>query len=241
MGTSSPHTCGWEATSLRVGAITPFTTVDWPGHLACVVWLAGCPWRCPYCQNHLLRDDAPGVVTSSWEELVSLLEGRRGLLDGVVFSGGEPLMQPGIVDAVRRVRALGFEVALHTCGALPERLREVLPYLSWVGFDVKAPWEGYDRVTRVPGSGARARASLRSLVESGVPMEVRTTWHPSLISADDVRAVGSIVRDEGASHWAVQAYRPDGTDGTLPDITVYPSDLPEDVPTLVPSFEFRRA
>ena len=83
---------------LYIGGITPFSTVDWPGKLACVAFLAGCPWRCPYCQNHILQ--SRDAATLGAENLFSFLETRRRLLDGVVFSGGEPLAQPGVIAAV---------------------------------------------------------------------------------------------------------------------------------------------
>lgn len=224
---------------LRIGGIAPFSTVDWPGKLSCVAFLAGCPWRCPYCQNAALQSAEEGSLGE--EELFSLLEARRGLLDGVVFSGGEPLVQADVVDAMRRAREMGFEIGLHTCGAFPERLREALPYLDWVGLDVKAPWDAYDRVTKGKESGEKARACLEMLLEAGVDVETRTTWHPALLSVDDISAIGHDLAARGVRTWAVQAYRHMGTTGELPDETVYPSDVPEDLPLLFETYEFRRA
>ncbi len=225
--------------SLRIAGITPFSTVDWPGKLACVAFLAGCPWRCPYCQNFILQSADAGTLGA--DALFDLLEQRRGLLDGVVFSGGEPLAQPGVVEAARQAKEMGFEVGLHTCGAYPERLREILPQLSWVGLDVKAPWDAYDRVTLARGSGALARESLEILLDAGVSLETRTTWHPALLSADDIARIGADLAERGVRSWAVQAYRSMGTDGSLADVTVYPSDMPEGAAELFERFEFRRA
>lgn len=224
---------------LRIGGITPFSTVDWPGKLACVAFLAGCPWRCPYCQNHALQsfDAAPQTE----EDLFAFLETRRGLLDGVVFSGGEPLAQGATVDAAARARELGFAVGLHTCGAYPERLREALPHLDWVALDVKAPWDAYERVTRMAGSGRLARESLELVLESGVELETRTTWHPALLSPADIAAIAHDLAARGVRCWAVQAYRHVGTTGELPDETVYPSDVPPELPGLFARYEFRRA
>ena len=224
---------------LLIGGITPFSTVDWPGKLACVAFLAGCPWRCPYCQNHQLqRFDA---ATATGEDLFAFLEQRRGLLDGVVFSGGEPLAQAATVEAAQRARQMGFEVGLHTCGGYPERLRQILPHLDWVGIDVKAPWDAYDRVTIVPGTGPLARESLQIVLDAGIPMEARTTWHPALLSPGDIATIGRDLATRGVRTWAVQAYRSQGTTGQLPDETVYPSDMPEGIAELFETFEFRRA
>ena len=224
---------------LLIGGITPFSTVDWPRKLACVAFLAGCPWRCPYCQNHQLQSF--GAATQTGDDLFAFLEQRRGLLDGVVFSGGEPLAQAAVIDAARRARDMGFEVGLHTCGSYPERLREILPLVDWVGLDVKAPWDAYDRVTRVAGSGELARESLEAILEAGTPFETRTTWHPSLLSPADIVAIAHDLAARGVRSWAVQAYRSAGTTGELPDETVYPSDIPEDLAGLFEHFEFRRA
>lgn len=224
---------------LRIGGIIPFSTVDWPGKLACVAFLAGCPWRCPYCQNYELQSPEAGTLTD--EDLFTLLEKRRGLLDGVVFSGGEPLAQAGVIGAMQRAREMGFEVGLHTCGAFPGRLRDALPYLDWVGLDVKAPWDAYDRVTRRHETGALALQSLDIILEAGVELEARTTWHPALLSIDDISAIGHDLADRGVRTWAIQAYRSTGTTKELPDETVYPSDVPSDLPPLFAHYEFRRA
>lgn len=224
---------------LLVAGITPFTTIDWPRKLACVAFLAGCPWDCPYCQNPQLRLAAAASQTE--EDLFAFLEKRRGLLDGVVFSGGEPLAQSAIVDAAQTVRELGFAVGLHTCGAYPSRLRVLLPQLDWVGLDIKTPWHAYDRITRREGSGERARESLEILLASGIDFETRTTWHPALLSPADIEAIGRDLAAKGVRSWAIQAYRSQGTTGELPDETVYPSDMPKAVAELFESFEFRRA
>lgn len=224
---------------LLIGGITPFSTVDWPGKLACVAFLAGCPWRCPYCQNFELQSRAAGRLTDA--DLFAFLETRRGLLDGVVFSGGEPLAQAAVVSAVRRAHDMGFEVGVHTCGAYPERLREVLPFVDWVGLDVKAPWDAYERVTRVPGTGERVRESLEAVLAAGVDMEARTTWHPALLSGEDIATIAHELAGRGVRSWAVQAYRSVGTAGELPDETVYPSDVPDGLADLFEKYEFRRA
>lgn len=224
---------------LLIGGITPFSTVDWPGKLACVAFLAGCPWRCPYCQNHQLRSFAAATLTGS--DLLAFLDERRGLLDGVVFSGGEPLTQESVVDVAREAREKGFAIGLHTCGAYPERLHEILPQVDWVGIDIKAPWDAYERTTGIAGSGERAQASLELLLDAGIAMEARTTWHPALLSPTDIEAIGRDLAARGVRTWAVQAYRSIGTTGELPDETVYPSDMPSGIADLFDHFDFRRA
>lgn len=165
------------ATAMRIGGLTPMTTVDYPGELAAVLFCQGCPWRCRYCHNaHLLSARGGGRV--EWGRVRSLLERRRGLLDAVVFSGGEPTLQGALPAAMEEVKALGFKVGLHTAGCCPARLRRLLPWLDWVGLDIKALPQAYPDITGVPGSGERAWESLGILLDAGVELEVRTTALP---------------------------------------------------------------
>jgi pyruvate formate lyase activating enzyme len=198
-----------SSTNLRVGGLSPLSSVDWPGELAATVFLQGCPWRCPYCHNpHLLG--TTGGDELEWAGVLDFLRTRVGLLDGVVFTGGEPTVQAGLADGMHEVRELGFQVALHTGGPVPERVREVLPLVDWVGFDLKAPFAEYERVTRVPGSGEAARESLAAVLASGVAHEVRTTVHPALLDDDALTRMADELAGLGVSHWTLQPFRVEG-------------------------------
>lgn len=202
-----------SSTSLRVGGLSAISSVDWPGELAATVWLQGCSWRCPYCHNaHLLQSGESTVSPDAptWEQVLAFLRTRVGLLDGVVFSGGEPLAQAGLAEAIGGVRALGFRVALHTGGVSPERLAEVLPSLAWIGFDVKAPFADYQRVTRVPGSGQFAEESLRHVLAAGVALEARTTVHSALLGEKDLARMGEELAALGVRRWVLQPFREEG-------------------------------
>jgi pyruvate formate lyase activating enzyme len=199
-----------SANPLRIGGITPLTTIDFPGRLAAVLYGQGCPWRCGYCHNPELLD-ATTPATVPWPEVLTFLQSRQGLLDGVVFSGGEPTLQAALPAALAQVRALGFQTALHTGGMYPERLQALLPLLDWVGLDIKGPLHAYDAITRTPGSGAKAFASLRHLLASGVAHECRTTWHAGLFSVDELFALADTLADADVAHWALQECRAPGS------------------------------
>ena len=191
--------------TLVVGGLTPFTTIDFPGRLAAVVFCQGCPWRCAYCHNpHLLPPRS--ATEHSWPAFVNWLDSRRGLLDGVVFSGGEPLLQRGLADAVGEVRALGFAVALHTAGAYPQRLQALLPQLDWVGFDVKAPFSDYRAVTGCD-AGERARQSLAILLASGKPNELRCTVDERFLGDDELCLMADQLASMGATRLVLQTRR----------------------------------
>jgi pyruvate formate lyase activating enzyme len=167
------------ASRLRVGGFTPLSTCDWPGRLAATVFCQGCPLRCGYCHNpDLIPFRAP--TSLGWEDVISVLRRRRGLLDAVVFSGGEPTAQPAVADAMREVREAGLLIGLHTSGAYPRRLRRLLPLVDWVGLDVKAPPRLYEAVSGSKAVVARMWESLDLLREYGTAFEVRTTLHPAL-------------------------------------------------------------
>lgn len=198
---------------LSIGGLTPLTTIDFPGHLAAVVFCQGCAWRCPYCHNpHLLPIAHDG---RDWQMLQAFLEPRRGLLDGVVFSGGEPLFQPRLADAMGGVKSMGFKVALHTAGTHPKRLRRLLPLLDWVGLDIKTSFEHYPQLTGITGSGAKAEESLRLLLESGINHEIRTTADPHLFSCKTLLELAEELAGFGVTHYVLQPCRPVGDLGRI--------------------------
>lgn len=176
-----------SAADLRIASLVPLSTVDWPGMLAATLFLQGCPWHCTYCHNEAILDpSAPGQVP--WSEVQRLLDRRTGLLDAVVFSGGEATLQRALVPAAREVKARGYRVGLHTGGAYPARLRALVGagapeerLVDWVGFDLKAPPALYPEVVRAGGPvWAKVRESFEILVAAGVDMQVRMTITPAL-------------------------------------------------------------
>lgn len=228
----------YPAASLRVAGLTRLSSVDWPGRLVATVFLQGCPWECTYCHNpDLIPPRRPAAM--SWAAVLEFLRSRVGLLDGVVFSGGEPTMQRALPAAIDDVRALGFAAGLHTGGAYPALLARMLPRLDWVGLDVKAAFADYTALTTRPSSGPAAEQSLSLVVANALvrrdgphPLayEVRTTVHPDLIDEAGVRALGRDLAERGATHWAVQRYRATGTrsgPATRPPLRL--DDLPREL------------
>lgn len=227
---------------LKVGGVTAFSATDYPGKLAAVVFVQGCPWRCDYCHNpHLQPRSAHSPLP--WTQVLALLRRRVGLIDAVVFSGGEPTMDGALADAMCLVRALGFGIGLHTAGAYPRRLAQVLPLLDWVGFDIKAEPHGYDAVTGIRDSADAALTSAEIVLASGVAHEFRTTVHPALHSEQDILALASRLSQLGVKRYALQKFRAIGcaneelTQGTNTD---FPSArLVAQVGALFPEFTLR--
>lgn len=194
---------------LKVGGLSRFSATDWPAKLAAVVFVQGCPWACSYCHNPQLQPRASSA-TLVWADVERWLQGRVGLLDAVVFSGGEPTLDPALPQAIAAVRALGFAVGLHTAGMYPRALCAVLPQLDWVGLDVKALPEHYPAVTQVRDSGTPVQESLRALLDSGVDYEVRTTLQPGLHDGAHVQALAQWLVAQGVQDFALQQFRATG-------------------------------
>lgn len=230
----------WES-PLRLGGLTPFTSIDFPGRLAAVFHCQGCPLACPYCHTPHLRAAGKGAL--SWPEALAWLAGRTGLLDGVVFSGGEPCAQTALGHALAACRDLGFATAVHSSGLYPQRLAKLMPLLDWVGLDWKAPPAHTFRATGREGLGARFHRSLEIVLASGIAHEIRTTYHPRIFSGSDLTAMAQTLADHGASRWVIQEFSPTGVaDETLrAEAFSLPANLLAELGRLVPEIVFRPA
>ncbi|MDL5353110.1 anaerobic ribonucleoside-triphosphate reductase activating protein [Microbacterium sp. zg-YB36] len=209
---------------LRIAGLTRLSTVDWPDKLAATVFLQGCPWDCFYCHNPALIPPR-AAAAMSWGEVAAFLDTRVGLLDAVVFSGGEPTMQAALRPAMVAVRERGFAVGLHTGGAYPRQLARILPLADWVGLDIKATAGNYAAVTGSTGASERAWRSLelvlaqhalRKGTDRPLDYEVRTTVHSTAIDESGLADLGCRLADAGVQSWAVQRFRETGTRTPLP-------------------------
>ncbi|WKV12958.1 anaerobic ribonucleoside-triphosphate reductase activating protein [Marivirga harenae] len=164
--------------------ITPFTLLDYPDKTACIIWFAGCNMRCGYCYN-------PDIVLGKGEifiaEALQFLRNRKGLLDGVVMSGGECTLHPSLIDLALEVKALGMKVKIDTNGSRPEVLKKLYKNdtLDYVALDFKATAEKFQSITK-SNLFTPFEQSLSFLVEHKVPFEVRTTVHSAQLKAEDI-------------------------------------------------------
>ena len=175
------------------------TLLDYPGHTACTVFTQGCDFRCPFCHNaSLLEATAPEYLVGE-EEILAFLKKRRGVLDGVAITGGEPLLHPGLRDFILRVRELGFAVKLDTNGSHPAYLRRLIDegLLDMVAMDIKNCPAHYARTVGVPGLDLTpVRESAALLMAGRVPFEFRTTVVRELHSEEDMRGIGEWLRGD---------------------------------------------
>ena len=191
---------------MNIYGLMKMTLLDFPGRVACTVFLGGCNLRCPYCHNYeLVTMSVPPVMTE--EELFSFLEKRRGLLDGVAVTGGEPCLDPGLPDFLRRIKNAGFPVKLDTNGTKPGMLEGILRegLADYVAMDIKNSPEKYAQTAGLPRMDtASVSESIRLLMESPVPYEFRTTVVDELHEADDFAAIGEWI--SGAERFFLQPF-----------------------------------
>ncbi len=182
--------------------------IDYPGKLAAVLFSGGCNFRCPYCQNSQLVLCPQELPDTPPEEVLSFLAERRGFLDGLVLSGGEPTLQPDLGDFAWQVKRLGLAVKLDTNGYRPDVLRDLLSRgcLDMIAMDVKATIKSYSLAAGIPVDLSLIEESLALLLSSGIAYELRTTVVPGIIGPQDVDDLSAWLRR--AKRYVLQQFRP---------------------------------
>ena len=191
---------------MKIHGLQKMTLLDFPGRVACTVFLGGCDFRCPFCHNFELVDgSAPAIMDE--EELFRFLEKRTGLLDGVAITGGEPCLRPDLPDFIRRIRKLGFAVKLDTNGTHPALLRALMDegLVDYVAMDIKNSPEHYACTVGLGSVDlAPVRESVRLLMAGDTEYEFRTTVVDELHSAEDFEAIAAWIA--GSKHYFLQAF-----------------------------------
>lgn len=192
---------------IQIGGLVSFTTIDYPGKLAAVLFLVGCPLKCAYCSNpHLL---CPGDGEYDPERVMDWIQSRAGKLEAIVFSGGEALMQGNAtIDYMQRVRGLGFKIGLHTNGFYPNTLEQAIDIIDWVGLDFKATREKYPDLTGQDIAYNNMIRSLDILIAHNKDFEVRITCDPLFIDKDNLMEIMDILSARGVQNVAIQKYIP---------------------------------
>lgn len=189
------------------GGFEKCTLVDYPGKVTCMVYTIGCNFRCPYCHNPELVDE---TVETTYSEAVILdfLDTRKGLLDGVVITGGEPTMHEELPAFARRVKEKGFLVKLDTNGTNPEMLGRAIDegLVDYVAMDMKSPLETYSQTVARAVDVEAIRESISILLASSIEYEFRTTIVKSLLSCEDLKRIGEAIR--GAKCYYLQKFVP---------------------------------
>ena len=193
---------------MNINGLQKLTLLDYPGRVACTVFLAGCNLRCPFCHNSELLDAAAAMPVMDDGELLAFLKKRQGMLDGVAFTGGEPLLRPELPELMRAVRELGYAVKLDTNGMFPEALSRVLSaeLVDYVAMDVKNSPDRYAETCGVDAVDmAKIRASIDLLRGGKADYEFRTTVVDELHDDASFAAVGAMIA--GAKRYFLQPFK----------------------------------
>lgn len=180
--------------TMKIAAMQPVTASDFPGCMAAIVFTQGCNFRCPFCHNpSLLNMD--GETTLEIDDILTFLQKRRGLLGGVVVTGGEPCLQPGLADFCRQVKKMGFKVKIDTNGSHPQVVKELLAHdlLDFIAMDIKGPLARFAELTGVDGQAEKVRRSIRIISQSGIDHLFRTTDVTPLLDKNDHRLICDLV------------------------------------------------
>lgn len=190
---------------MEIAGLQKTTLLDYPGKVACTVFLSGCNFRCPFCQNSEILTGSGGEQIPE-EELFAFLERRRGILDGVCVSGGEPLLGD-VAPLLERIKGLGYSVKIDTNGAFPEKLKELYGrgLIDFVAMDIKNSPQKYEKTAGVRVDTGKIKESAAFLMECGVGYEFRTTVVKQLHAGEDFVRIGQWLR--GAKAYFLQTFR----------------------------------
>ncbi len=194
---------------LPIVDITKFTFQDFPEHTACIVWFAGCNFRCPYCHN-------PEFITGNLQKIdeqkiLDFLKSRIGLLDGVVLSGGECCLFDDVYDFVKKIKEMGFLVKIDTNGTNTKLIKKLVndKMIDFVALDYKAPKEKFKSIAGIDVFD-KFDETLKFLIQSNIDMEIRTTVHTKLLNEDDVNNIILDLENKGYNKtYHIQNFRND--------------------------------
>lgn len=186
------------------GGFQKLTVLDYPSHVACIVFTMGCNFRCPFCHNAVLVENCTEKI--SQDEIIDYLKKRRGILDGVSVSGGEPLMHQGIGEFLKEIKSLDYDVKLDTNGTFPQKLRELVnnSLIDYVAMDIKNTPEKYDTTAGTKTDLGKIQESIDFLLSGNVDYEFRTTVTNELHTPQDIEIISKWI--SGAKRYFIQNF-----------------------------------
>ena len=190
---------------MKIGGFQKTSLLDYPDRISAIVWTSGCNFRCPFCYNRKLALGTADLFPQ--DEILSFLSKRKELLEGVVISGGEPLLQDDIADFIKRVKNLRLLVKVDTNGAFPEKLDELLEQrlVDYVAMDVKAPKKKYRELTGIDVDLSKIEASINLIKTKALAYEFKTTFVPGLLTKEDIIEIAEWIK--GADVYFLQQFK----------------------------------
>ncbi len=223
---------------MKIGGFQKTSLLDYPDRISAIVWTSGCNFRCPFCYNKSLALGTAELFPE--EEILSFLSKRKALIEGVVISGGEPLLHDDIIDFVKKIKNLQLLVKIDTNGSFPERLNELLDQqlVDYVAMDVKAPKKKYQQLTDVKIDISTIEATINIIRKKAPGYEFKTTFIPTLLTKEDIIEIAHWLN--GADSYFLQQFKMKAplVSSTLETIMPYPREyLLETLKEIQPYFK----
>mgnify|MGYP003430320930 FL=1 len=192
---------------MRICGLQKVTLLDFPGHVACTVFLGGCNFNCPFCYNASLIGSVDAEELMSSDEFFKYLNNRKGILDGVAITGGEPLLHKEVKEFIQRIKNLGFKVKLDTNGSFPKVLKNLIDeqLVDYVAMDIKNTLDKYCLTVGCKINIEDIKESIQILINSNIDYEFRTTIVKEYHSIDEFTKIGELIK--GAKKYFLQCYQ----------------------------------
>ncbi|MFW6121113.1 MAG: anaerobic ribonucleoside-triphosphate reductase activating protein [Petrotogales bacterium] len=192
---------------MKIGGLQKTSLLDYPDAISVIIWTIGCNFRCPFCYNKdLVLGKAKEIPE---EEIFSFLKKRKGLLEGLVISGGEPFLQEDIVDFMEKIKKLGYLIKIDTNGTFPEKLKEVMDkkLVDYLSMDVKAPKNKYNKLAGIKTNLSKIERSIELIKSNAPDYEFKTTFVPNLLVEEDIIKIAKWLK--GAKRFYLQKFKND--------------------------------
>jgi len=223
---------------MNIGGFQKTSLLDYPKIISAIIWTVGCNFRCPFCYN---KDLVLGKVENIHEkDIFAFLEKRKSMLEGLVISGGEPLMQKDIVPFAEKVKKLGYKIKIDTNGMYPEKLKELIDkkLVDYVAMDIKAPKGKYNELSGIKTDIKKIEKSIEIIRNYAPDYEFKTTFAPGLLKKEDILSIAKWLK--GSKRYFLQQFKSDVhlVSSDLEDIAPYSKeDLFETLENIKPYFK----
>ena len=224
---------------MKIGGFQKTTLLDFPDTISAIIWTNDCNFRCPFCYNkNLVFGNAESIPE---KEIISFLEKRKGLIEGIVISGGEPFLQKDLIDFIKRVKNIGYLIKIDTNGSFPLKIKQLFDeeLIDYISMDIKAPKNKYNQLSGVNVAILKIEKSIELIKDRAPNYEFRTTFVPKLLKKEDVIEIGKWL--EGAEKYYLQQFKnnPPLVSSEFNDIAPYPKEyVIETLEAIKPFFKF---
>lgn len=224
---------------MKIGGLQKTSLLDYPEEVSAIIWTVGCNFNCPFCYNKDLVNGS--VAEISEDEVISFLDKRKKMLDGLVISGGEPFLQKDLKSFCKKVKKLGYLIKIDTNGTYPDKLKELIDekLVDYIAMDIKAPAKKYEKLAGKKTDMKKIAKSIKIIQDSGIDYEFKTTFVPGLLKKEDIIEIAKELK--GSKKYYLQQFKNDVEliSDTIMDKNPYSSEfLEETLNEIKPYFSY---